>query len=91
MKIYQRACVIGLAVLLALSLFCAMIVQVDAAQDRPLKIWYHNENGHVQTYNLVDDITGVNYVVVTTERGNGELSCAITPRLNADGSLYVTP
>ena len=37
----------------------------------------------------LDDDTGVNYVVVSTERGNGEYSIAITPRLNADGSLYV--
>lgn len=59
-----------------------------AAQDKPLKIWYENTNGAMHTYCLVDDITGVNYVVVSTERGNGEYSIAISPRYNADGSLY---
>ena len=63
----------------------------SAKQDHPLKIWYENENGYVHTWSLVDDNTGVNYIVVTTERGNGEMTIAITPRLNADGTLYTTP
>ena len=61
----------------------------SAEQTRPLKIWHQNDNGAMHTYCVVDDDTGVNYVVVSTERGNGEYSIAITPRLNADGSLYV--
>ena len=59
-------------------------------QSRPLKIWYENTNGPYHTYCVVDDNTGVNYVVVSTERGNGEYSIAMTPRLNADGSLYTS-
>ncbi len=59
-------------------------------QDRPLKIWYENTNGAYHTYCVVDDSTGVNYIVVSTEMGNGEYSIAITPRLNADGSLYTS-
>lgn len=65
---------------------CAFTIY--AAQDNSLKIWYENSNGAVHTYCLVDDITGVNYVVVSTERGNGEYSIAISPRYNSDGSLY---
>lgn len=60
----------------------------SAEQNYPLKIWKHNENGSYETLCLVDNSTGVNYIVVGTQRGNGELSVAITPRLNADGTLY---
>lgn len=59
-------------------------------QSRPLKIWYENTNGAYHTYCVVDDDTDVNYIVVSTERGNGGYSIAITPRLNADGSLYTS-
>ena len=62
----------------------------DAGQDNPLKIWFHNNNAAYHTLCVVDEYTGVNYVVVSTERGNGEYSIAITPRLNADGSLYTS-
>ena len=37
-------------------------------QDRSLKIWYENTNGAYHTYCVVDDSTGVNYIVVSTER-----------------------
>ena len=62
----------------------------SADQEWPLKIWFHNENGRLQTFCLIDEDTGVNYVVVATNDTNGGDAPAITPRLNADGSLYVT-
>lgn len=68
---------------------CSTII-TNAEQTNSLKIWYHNENGSYHTLCVVDDNTGVNYVVVSTERGNGEYSIAITPRLNTDGTLYVS-
>lgn len=88
MKICQRASMIGLAVLLALCLFFTMIVRVDATQDRPLKIWAENENGMFRTLKVVDEDTGVNYIVVSHDYKH---TIAICPRYNADGSLYVTP
>ena len=42
------------------------------------------------TWYVRDDDTGVNYVVVTTSRKNADYSVCITPRLNVDGSLYIT-
>lgn len=63
---------------------------VGAAQNNPLKIWLHNENGRMQTYCLIDEVTGVNYIVVATDDVNGGDAPAICPRYNADGSLYVT-
>ena len=71
-------------------LFGACIpTMADAEQNYPLKIWAQNENGQYQTFNVIDERTGVNYIVVGYEpiKGGG---VAITPRLNADGSLYVT-
>lgn len=61
----------------------------SAEQTWPLKIWKQNENGSVSTYHLVDSDTGVNYVVVTAQNYSNTMTIAITPRLNADGSLYV--
>ena len=63
---------------------------VSAEQEWPLKIWFQNNNGAYNTLCVVDEDTGVNYVVVSTEMGNGDYSCAISPRYNADGSLYTT-
>lgn len=67
------------------------ITTVKAEQDNPLKIWFQNENGSMNTYNIVDENTGVNYVVVSEEAlYHGEPSVAICPRYNADGTLYVS-
>lgn len=65
-------------------------INTYAKQDNPLKIWFENENGDYQTLKIVDDDTGVNYVVVGTELGGGYRSISICPRYNADGSLYVS-
>lgn len=79
----------------ALFLVCGFILgacgqSVSASQEYPLKIWKHNSNGKMETYCLVDEDTGVNYIVVSGElHGNG-IGIAMTPRLNADGSLYVS-
>lgn len=64
-----------------------------AEQSYPLKIWYQNQNGMCKTWNVVDEDTGVNYIVVTTSSRSthASYSIAITPRLNADRTLYVTP
>lgn len=43
----------------------------------------------METYCLVDEDTGVNYIVVSGELYQTGIGTAITPRLNADGSLYV--
>ena len=68
---------------------CGSII-TKAEQNRQLKIWFQNENGAYETLYVEDEATGVNYVVVGTEVGNGHRSIAITPRFNADGSLYTS-
>lgn len=83
--------IVFLIIILAFVLGACSVGVASAAQNNPLKIWYENKNGYANTWKVVDDDTGVNYVVVTTELGNGHLSVAVTPRLNADGTLYVTP
>lgn len=44
----------------------------------------------METYCLVDENTGVNYVVVSGELYQKGIGTAITPRLNVDGSLYIS-
>ena len=64
--------------------------QSFAEQLNPIKIWLQNENSVYQTLVVVDENTGVNYIVVSTRYSNGHepQSISITPRLNLDGSLY---
>ena len=62
----------------------------EAKQDKPLKIWFENQNGKMETYQLVDEETGVNYIVVSGELFQKGIGTAITPRLKADGSLYTS-
>lgn len=75
--------------LICFALGACMPTMVSAEQNHPLKIWGQNENGAFSTLNVVDERTGVNYVVVGFS-GDEKGGVAITPRLNADGSLYVT-
>ncbi len=82
--------IIALALIFTFLLGACSVGVANAEQTWPLKIWHQNDNGPMHTYCVVDDDTGVNYIVVSTERGNGEYSIAITPRFNADGSLYVS-
>lgn len=63
---------------------------VIAEQKYPLKIWKQNENGKMETFCVVDEDTGVNYIVVTGELYEDGIGTAITPRLNADGTLYTS-
>ena len=63
---------------------------VMAEQTRPIKIWFQNSNGKMETYNIVDEETGVNYIVVSGELYQHGIGTAITPRLNADGTLYTS-
>lgn len=67
---------------------CA-VTTVSAEQTWPLKIWAQNENGSFETLCVVDEDTGVNYVVVSRYNSSrGANSIAICPRYNADGTLY---
>lgn len=90
MKHLKKA-LLALALVVAFLAGACSVGIVDAGQNHPLKIWKQNENGYASTWNVVDSNTGVNYVVVSTDAPNGGYSVAITPRLNADGTLYVTP
>ena len=65
-------------------------ISTEAKQDKPLKIWLENQNGKMETYQLVDEETGVNYIVVSGELCQEGIGTAITPRLKDDGSLYIS-
>ena len=87
---YLKKALLALALVVAFLMGACSVGTAEAGQNHPLKIWAQNKNGYAQTWCLVDENTGVNYIVVTTERGNDEMSIAITPRLNEDGTIYVT-
>lgn len=86
-KFVSAIMVVVIAVLIIIGLFAGILaVKADAAQDYPLKIYEQNNLGpYYRTLLVIDEATGVNYVVMRF----GE-SISITPRLNADGSLYVS-
>ena len=88
---YVVAMVIVIALLIVMGIGGFIAIEADAAQDYPLKIWKQNENGRFMTLNVVDESTGVNYVVVSGEIYGHSMGIAISPRYNADGSLYTTP
>lgn len=85
-----RTILFSVALALSSFIFGACGYNVMAEQNYPLKIWFQNENGAYNTLYVEDENTGVNYVVVATEVGGGNRSIAITPRLNADGTLYTS-
>ena len=59
---------------------------VSAEQTNPIKIWFQNKNGVANTWTVKDENTKVEYIVVTTDSMRG--GTCITPRYNADGTLY---
>lgn len=80
--------IIALMFAFLLGAFCT--VKVGAVQDNPIKIWPENENGPYRTLCVVDDETGVNYIVTAIEAYGRWYGIALTPRYNSDGSLYTS-
>ena len=86
----MRKMFIIFALMFAFLLGACCTVEVDAAQDNPIKIWPENENGPYKTLCIVDEETGVNYIVATIDAYGKIRGIGITPRLNADGSVYTS-
>ena len=82
----MRNTIVAILLISALWLFVGCNVKCVTGQENPLKIWWENENGSYEVLKIVDENTGVNYVVVSN---NSNADVAICPRYNADGSLYV--
>lgn len=74
--------------ILAFVMGACSSVPASAESDSILKLYNQGRYGFYETHILVDEDTGVHYVVVTNYDYRG--GTAITPRLNADGSLYVS-
>lgn len=83
--------IIALAILCAVFFLLGACSISDASADQtfPLKIYGCNRSGYLYTYVAEDEDTGVNYVVVEGRRPDS-ISVSITPRLNADGTLYTS-
>ena len=78
------------ALILAFALGACCTIAAEAEQTGPIKIWFENENGPYNTLCIVDENTGVNYIVAAFHVYGHGGSVAITPRLNSDGTLYTT-
>ncbi len=77
--------------ILCVVLGACSVSMVSAEQNKPVKIWAENSNNRYNTLLVVDEDTGVNYIVVGAGYdGEYVRGVAITPRLNKDGTLYVT-
>ena len=86
----MRKMLIIFALIFAFLLGACCTMQVGADQNNPIKIWPENENGPYRTLCIVDEETGVNYIATSIDAYGRFYGIAITPRLNADGSLYTS-
>ena len=84
----MRKIFIIIVLIFAFLLGACCKVEVEAVQDNPIKIWPENENGPYRTLCVVDEETGVNYIVTAIDGYGKWYGIAITPRYNSDGSLY---
>lgn len=87
-KLHLLAILIVILMLLASVAGAFSVIRAEAAQDNPIKIWLQNKNGPYETLTVIDEKTGVNYIVVSGERYGRPAGITICPRYNADGSLY---
>ena len=85
----KRIAIIACMVLCVILGACS-VTMVSAEQNHPVKIWLENTNGSYETAIIVDENTGVNYIIASGELYGKSRGIAITPRLNKDGTLYVT-
>lgn len=79
-----------ICMVLCVILGACSVTTVNAEQNRPVKIWAENTNGSYDVLTVVDEETGVNYIVVGGEARGYVRGTAITPRLNEDSTLFVT-
>ena len=86
----MKRIVIISCMVLCIILGACSVTMVGAEQNRPIKIWLENTNGSYETAIIVDENTGVNYIIASGELYGKSRGIAITPRLNGDGTLYVT-
>ena len=83
----KKICIV-LSMCMMFMLGACCVQEVGAEQNNSnFPINYLESSGYYRVRQLTDNETGVNYLLVW-EKGHGNI--AITPRLNADGTLYVT-
>lgn len=86
----MRKAFLALTLVFGFVLGACTTTTVSSEQNYPIKIWAQNTNGKYETLYVVDEATGVNYIVVSGELYSKGIGLGITPRLNSDGSLYVS-
>ena len=80
----KRIAIIACMVLCVVLGACS-VTMVSAEQNRPVKIWLENTNSSYDVLTVVDEETGVNYIIFRSDSKAG-----MTVRLNKDGTPYVS-
>jgi len=75
----MRKTILAIITGIAIGLLVGCGAGTKAEHESEFTAWEETDDVYV----VMDKATGVQYVLVGTARG-----CAITPRLNADGTLY---
>lgn len=78
--------------------FCAAILFIyscftnsaHADTDAVIRYWNQDKNGVYRTGIVIDKETGVHYIVVSAQNYSNAVTVSVTPRLNADGTLFVS-
>ena len=86
MKIVRNIILSG--TFLLTGVFLGACTTTYAEQESSLKVTGDLNSANINTWIVVDEDTGVNYIVFS--RFGSGVSVSITPRLNADGSLYTS-
>ena len=68
----------------------ALAWQEPKLNEGEIDIWFSSQNGGIQSYVVVDEMTKVNYIVISRYPSTGSFENSITmcPRYNANGTLY---
>lgn len=86
----MRKAFLALTLAVGFALGACATTTASSEQNYPIKIWAQNTNGKYETLCVVDEATGVNYIVISGELYQKGIGLGITPRLNSDGSLYIS-
>lgn len=86
----MRKVFIIVSLLFAFLLGACSTVNVNADQNYPISIQGESKNGPYRVIIIVDEETGVNYIVAAINHGGKLRGIGITPRYNSDGSFYTS-
>lgn len=85
-KILSKVSILLAGIIVGVTI-TACATDVVADKNSPFNTIYETQDSYIRVHNIIDTNTGVNYIVVTDIHSNG---IAVTPRLQAYGTLYIS-